>query len=352
MADRRLPITVVTGFLGSGKTTLLANVLKDERFRHTAAIINEFGEAGLDHRLIRRVKESTRLLSGGCICCNMREDLIAVLKEILNEYERGETVLDRIVIETTGLADPAPILFSVLMDPLLSQRYYVSNVVCCLDAVNGSLHLRNHAESLRQIVAADTVVITKTDMVDAAAVAEMHARLCRLNPAASVRESAYGGIDPSAVFGTHEASARKNEARMAELPPPQGMHDNTVRSMSIRFDAALDWTSFGLWLSMLLYTHGEKMLRVKGIVDVGEQGPIVINGVQHVIHPPQHLPDWRGEERSSQIVFIMKDLQPQDIMASLTAFQNILGAAPIIEEINANPYGNVHEDVRAETHHK
>ncbi len=144
--DNRHPITVVTGFLGSGKTTLLSNVLKDERFANTAVIINEYGQAGLDHRLIRRIEEKTRLLGGGCICCNMREDLVNELKSILNESERGEIKLDRVVIETTGLADPAPILFSILMDPLLTNRYFVDGVICCLDAANGELHLRNNPE--------------------------------------------------------------------------------------------------------------------------------------------------------------------------------------------------------------
>ena len=174
-------------------------------------------------------------------------------------------------------------------------------------------------------------------MVDAAAAAAMRMRLHVLNPAAVIRESAYGGIDPSAVFDHQSRLHQGRDVRM-QTQLAESNHDGDVRSMSIRFYEALDWTAFGLWMSMLLYTHGEKMLRVKGIVDVGERGPVVINGVQHVIHPPQHLPDWNGEERSSQIVFIMKELEPERIMESLTAFQKILGAAPVIEEINANPY--------------
>lgn len=339
--DNRRAVTIVTGFLGSGKTTVLARLLKDKRFQNTAAIINEFGEAGLDHRLIRRIEERTRLLQGGCICCNMRDDLINELKEILNEYERGEIELDRIVIETTGLADPAPILFSILMDPLLTNRYYVDNIVCCLDAANGELHLKNNPESIKQIAVADTIIITKTDIVDKETVALMHEKLRQLNPAATVHEAANGKIDADAVFGDGqnrmEKISRLSTVERENLSDME--HASDIHSLSIKFFDALDWTSFGIWLSMLLYAHGEKMLRVKGFVDVGESGPIVINGVQHIIHPPHHLSDWRDdEERNSQIVFIMKELEPKRVIESLRAFQKILGATPTIEEINSNPY--------------
>lgn len=340
--DSRYPITIVTGFLGSGKTTLLSNVLRNERYRNTAVIINEYGQAGLDHRLIRRIEEKTRLLSGGCICCNMRDDLILEIKNILNETERKEIEMDRVVIETTGLADPAPILFSILMDPLLTNRFYVDAVVCCLDAANGELHLKNNPESVKQIATADTVIITKTDLVTEDVVASMRGRLQQLNPAAIVLEAANGKIDADIVFANsqNQMDTKLHRLREMESDKDEGVkHNTSVRSMSIKFYEPLDWTSFGLWMSMLLYTHGEDMLRIKGMVDVGDDGPVVINGVQHIIHPPHHLTSWNGEERNSQIVFIMKNIEPESIMASLVAFQKILGAAPEIKEINLNPYG-------------
>ena len=343
IGDSRFPIIIVTGFLGSGKTTLLANVLQHEKYKNTAVIINEYGQVGLDHRLIRRIEEKTRLLSGGCICCNMRDDLINELKDILNEKEQGVNDMDRVVIETTGLADPAPILFSILMDPLLTNRFYVDGVVCCLDAANGELHLKNNPETVKQIVTADRIIVTKTDLVEHERLHEIHHRLHHLNPAAAVYGTAHGIIDPEVVFDEGKESKNNRLEQLSQIQEKYKEkkieHDTEVRSMSIKFCEALDWTAFGLWMSMLLYTHGEKMLRIKGMVDVGEKGPIVINGVQHIIHPPHHLEDWNGEEKNSQIVFIMKGLEPHSIMESLVAFQNILGSAPYIEEINMNPYG-------------
>ncbi len=341
-SGNRCPITVVTGFLGSGKTTVLANVLKHDKLKNTAVIINEYGQAGLDHRLIRRIEERTRLLSGGCICCNMRDDLINELKDLLDAYERQEVKIDRVVIETTGLADPAPILFSILMDPVLVHHYYVDFVVCCLDGANGELHLRENAESVKQIVTADKVIITKTDLVDEETVHRLRHRLQHLNPAAAVMQAANGVIDPEALFAADGVSLHTAEKLIEaekSVEPGAIKHNETVRSMSIKFYEPLDWTAFGLWMSMLLYTHGEKMLRIKGIVDVGEKGPIVINGVQHIIHPPQHLADWNGEEKNSQIVFIMKEIEPKQILRSLETFQHLLGAYPNIEEINLNPFG-------------
>ncbi len=337
--DNRYPITVVTGFLGSGKTTLLANVLRHPEYANTAVIINEYGQAGLDHRLIRRIEERTRLLSGGCICCNMRDDLVQELKDILNEAEQGSYPLERVVIETTGLADPAPILFSILMDPLLTNRYYVDGVLCCLDAANGELHLANNPESVKQLACADTVIITKCDIVERQTVEEMRQRLRQLNPAAVVYEASRGQLDPSLVLASGQLQMERRLAKLQQLGTGPSIHNSSVRSLSLKFYQPLDWTAFGIWLSMLLYAHGEEMLRVKGMVDVGDSGPIVINGVQHIIHPPHHLEDWRGEERNSQIVFIMKELEPQQVLSSLLAFQHLIGAEPHIEEINYNPYG-------------
>ena len=331
----KCPVNIITGFLGSGKTTLLGHILEDGDFGGTSVIINEYGSAGLDHRLIRRISERTSLLAGGCICCNRREDLVSELSDMLNAHQSGKLPLDRVIIETTGLADPAPILFSILTHPVLAHHYFVETTVVCLDSINGETHLGDNPESVRQIAAADKVVITKTDIGATERTARLKDRVFSINPSAAILEAVHGHADGS-ILTPENVRARFFKPRTLRNGPA---HTSGVRNIAIRFDRPLDWLAFGIWLSMLLQRHGEKMLRVKGIVDVGEKGPVVLNGVQHIIHPPRHLDDWRDYETvNSQIVFIMKDIDPQCIMDSLKAFQNLIGAHPEIQEISLDPF--------------
>lgn len=345
MANKnKCPITIVTGFLGSGKTTLLSNVLKNEQFKNSAVIINEYGEAGLDHRLIRRIEERTVLLSGGCVCCNRREDLIQELQDMLNAYQAGKIPLNRVFIETTGLADPAPILFSILTHPLLVHHYYVDMVITCLDSANGEMQLNNNPESLKQIVVADRVVITKTDLSNTATVENLQRQVLQLNPAALVTTATHGKagedfFNPNFIPPTNNQQQKLKRLQKLKAKSKTATHTTNIRSVSIQFIKPLDWLAFGIWMSLLLQKHGERMFRIKGIVDVGEQGPILLNGVQHIIHPPQHLIDWKDyEERNSQIVFIMRDIEPQQLLESLRSFQNLIGAEPEITELNLNPF--------------
>lgn len=321
-------ITVLTGFLGSGKTTLLARALMDPSMRNTAVLVNEFGEVGIDHHLLRRTEERTILLGNGCVCCSTREDLIGALLELLDQEDRGEIPpLERVVIETTGLADPAPIPYTIFSDPVLQHHFMVDLVIATVDAINGDLHLDNNPESVKQVVAADKLVVTKTDLAEAGTVQSLISRLGAMNPSARVTEAISGRTDAEELFDPVEGfpDTRPRTAEAANSEP----HSTTeTHSISLTFGGAVDWTAFGIWLSMLLYARGEDVLRVKGILDVGEAGPVVLNGVQHVIHPPEHLEKWPDEDRRSRIVLITKGVATEDLLESLNAFSNILGAQP------------------------
>ena len=320
------PVTVVTGFLGSGKTTLLGRVLSEPSMSNTAVLVNEFGEVGLDHHLLRRVDERAVLLGNGCVCCTTREDLVEALLELLDLDQRGEIPrLDRVVVETTGLADPAPILHTIFADPVLQHHFSVDLVLTTVDAVNGDLHLDRNPESLKQIAAADKIVVTKTDAAEPDAVRGLLSRLGAINPSARVIEAAFGETDADELF-------RPDGAVSHAVPtaPPGEPHDvGETHSVSLTFEGAVDWTAFGIWLSMLLHARGEDVLRVKGLLDVGERGPVVVNGVQHTIHPPEHLDRWPDEDRRSRIVFITKGIRPEELLGSLEAFRGLLGARPL-----------------------
>ncbi len=327
--------------MGSGKTTLLSKVLSAPSLSNTAVLVNEFGKVGLDHHLLRRADEKTILLGNGCVCCTTREDLVGALLELLDEEGRSEIpALDRVVVETTGLADPAPILFTVFSHPVLQHHYRVDLVINTVDAVNGELHLNLNPESTKQVAAADAIILTKTDVAAAGATDALRVRLYGINPSARVLEAPFGEVDTDELL---RPAADPYEPRPPEANPEgadpgapgeNARHVSRTHSTSLTFDGPVNWTAFGIWFSMLLHARGEDVLRVKGLLDVGEAGPVLLNGVQHVVHPPDHLEEWPDEDHRSRIVFITRDIRSEELLASLEAFRYVIGAGPRLLEAN------------------
>ena len=311
---------------------------------NTAVLVNEFGEVGLDHHLLRRADERTVLLGHGCVCCTTREDLVGALLELLDEENKGRIPpLDRVVVETTGLADPAPILFTVFSHPVLQHHYYVDRVISTVDAVNGDLQLDRNPESTGQVAAADVVVLTKTDVAQSGATGALRARLRGINPSARIVEALFGEVDPEELLRPADDLSRHGYPRVANGPASETLaagdggagHVSRTYSTSLTFDGLVDWAAFGTWLSMLLHARGEDVLRVKGLLDIGESGPVLLNGVQHVVHPPEHLGEWPDEDRRSRIVFITRGVHSEELIVSLEAFRGIVGAKPRLLEANA-----------------
>lgn len=332
------PITIVTGFLGSGKTTLLRRALAGAMAYGTAVLINECGAVGLDHHLVQQVDERTLLLGNGCVCCTMRDDLVRALRDLLDQDQRGSIVpLQRLIVETTGLADPAPILFTLENEPMLRHHFRIEQVIATVDAVNGQRHLDQHAVSVKQVAAADTVLVTKTDMAVPDTTESLMTRLHIMNPSATFATSIFGDIEPDWLFAPRVRDRPVEPPAPAlsiAVPPSTGASpepDRAIQSISLTFDQPLDWVAFSVWLSMLLNAHGERVLRVKGLLNVGATGPVVLNGVQHIIHTPEHLPAWPDADHRSHLVFILYGLEPPLIERSLQAFQHLLGAQPQME---------------------
>ena len=460
-----IPVNVVTGFLGSGKTTLLRRLLASPRLASTAVLVNEFGEVGLDHHLLEPVSGSMVLLDNGCVCCAVRDDLRSALLELHGRRERSEVPrYDRVVIESSGLADPAPVVHTLTADPVLRHHYRPGAVVTVVDAVHGSTQLDRYPESVKQVALADRMVLTKTDLAEPEESAFLRERLQAMNPAAPIRlaadparagpgTSADAGADaagggaagggasdggagdcgagdgseftadalallvedvhrpdsrqaeaerwlgpapgreagppaahrPDTAIGRPEAIAGSEagrqsvdsgaggslgpEAKEAAAAPAPGRagvspasgggrlgpgekgaaeshhHTGDVTSFCLETDEPIDWTVFGIWLGMLLHRHGENILRVKGIVDVpGLEGPVLLNAVQHTVHPPAHLPAWPrtwtwedggasggpggAPGRGTRIVFIVRGLDRDRIEHSLAAFRDALTAPP------------------------
>ncbi|MCL7749977.1 CobW family GTP-binding protein [Halalkalibacter alkaliphilus] len=335
MSNRyKTPITVVTGCLGSGKTTLLRKLLQKPELKNSAVIVNEFGKVGLDHHLLKKTDEKTILLKGGCICCNNREDLEKELKSLLSLEHSKTSDFDRVIIETTGMADPAPILFTVLTNPLLQHHFYIDCVITTVDAKNGKIHLQNNPELVKQVTIADKIVLTKTDITSNLEKESLIKELKKINPSTEMVEAIHGSnANVDIIKGNNKVVSIRTDD-LSKLAENKSHYSSNINSISFTFNKPLDWTAFGLWLSSLLHANGEKIMRVKGLLDVGESGPIVLNGVQHIIHPPDHLNKWPEENKQSHLIFILREIEPNSIFDSLNTFQNFLGTNFELLELN------------------
>ena len=329
-----VPVTIITGFLGSGKTSLLAKLLRHPAMGQTAVIINEFGEIGLDHELIETSDETDVTLMGGCLCCTVKGDLIDTMQRLYVRRDLGEVLrFERLVIETTGLADPAPVLQSIMADRQLQRCYHLDGVVTLVDAVNGLDTLDRHLEALKQAAVADRLVVTKTDIASPDEVNALRAKLVGLNPAARIMEADHGKISPDLLLdaGIFNPASKSpdverwlNEEAYAHHHHDHDghghhhdvdRHDEHIRAFCIRHGQPIPSAVAGFFLDVLMAERGSDLLRVKGLVNIKEQPetPMVLHGVQHVIHAPAYLDGWPSEDRDSRLVFIVKDIKKEQI---------------------------------------
>jgi len=329
-----IPVSVITGFLGSGKTTLLNHLLSHPDMEETAVLINEFGDIGLDHLLVETISEDIVVLNSGCICCTVRGDLVDSLRELFIKRLRGEVPQFRhVLIETTGLADPAPVIHTLMNDPVIAERYRMDGIVTTVDSVLGGGQLDAHEESVKQAAVADRIVITKTDLAEDDAVALLRQRLRALNPGAAVIAAEHGQVEPKILLNsglynpeTKSPDVRRwlNDEAYTERHDHRhdvNRHDARIGSFCITVDEPIPWEGFVTFLEALLGTHGGNVLRVKGILNVtGEDRPVAVHGVQHVFHPPVALPAWPGDSRRSRLVFITRDIGRQAIEDTFRAF--------------------------------
>jgi G3E family GTPase len=364
-AEQRIPVTVLTGFLGSGKTTLLNKLLRRPELADTAVIINEFGEIGLDHLLVEKSDDEGMVtLNSGCLCCTVRGDLVRTMSELFLKRSRGEvTPFKRMVVETTGLADPAPILHTLMTDPLLASRYRLDGVVTTVDGVNGASTLDNHEEAVKQAAVADRLLLTKVDIAEAPKLEELKHRLAHLNPGAPFHTVATGEIDPNAILNAglynpesktadvkkwlqaeayegshdhghghhhhghdhghdHQHGHGHDHAHGEQDPHDVNRHDDRIRSFCMTFDEPMSWATVAAAFDALVTYRGPDLLRMKGILNVKDTDkPVVIHGVQHVFHPPATLDAWpEGDDRKSRVVFITRDIGESTIRKVFASF--------------------------------
>ena len=341
--DTRLPVTLLTGFLGAGKTTLLNKVLRQEVGPKIAVIVNEFGEAGLDHDLIEAVDEEVVLMQSGCLCCSIRGDLSRTMQDLIERKQSGRVDFNRVLIETTGLADPAPILQTFMADPFLTQYFYMDGVVTVVDAATGQDTLDRQFEAVSQVAMADILILSKTDLVSDDTKNALQKRLQSINPTTRILQADRGMVPPASLWGLSNPEKLVKSAPfsssgispeppatidpftnltgLAPSPAPDKTllsHDERIESVSIVLDEPIPGGVFNHWLDTLILLRGPDILRVKGIVYIDDiPMPFAFHGVQHLFDPPVPLHDWPSEDRRSRIVVIARDLSRPELTRSL-----------------------------------
>ncbi|MBI4194558.1 MAG: GTP-binding protein [Betaproteobacteria bacterium] len=341
-SPERTPVSIITGFLGSGKTTLLNRLLQHPGMADTAVIINEFGETGLDHLLIAAPSENTVLLSSGCLCCTVRGDLVATLADLYARRRDGAIPhFGRVLIETTGLADPVPILQTVMTDPELVPAFRLDAVVTLVDGVNGAAQLVEQAESVKQAAVADCLLITKADLAPPGMLEALRQRLGTISPVARLFVVVHGEIAPESLFGAGlddvadrgdvrrwlredalAAGAGHDDHRHGqgedEGAPNAGRHDHHIRAFCVYYDKPVSATGLAVWLDTLAALRGANLLRVKGLLNVGGE-PVAVHAVQTLVHEPKPLPGWPDDDRRSRLVFITRDMARAEVERTLGA---------------------------------
>jgi G3E family GTPase len=364
------PLSILTGFLGAGKTTLLNKLLRAPELADCLVLINEFGEVGLDHLFVESVDGNVVVMASGCLCCTIRGDLAATLEDLLRRRDNNRIApFNRVIIETTGLADPAPILHTIMYHPYFMLRFRLDGVITVVDAVNGDAILDCHPEAVKQAAVADRLVVSKSDLVgsDDAKLAALRTRLAALNPTAVQLDAAKGEAAPAALLniGLYDPDKKSPDVRRwlnAEALEERAhdhhnhdrhghhhdrdahahdvnRHDARIRAFALRHPTPVAPATIDMFFELLRSAHGAHLLRVKGIIalDDDPSRPLVVHGVQHIFHPPARLDGWPDDNHTTRIVFILHDMEPEFIQRMWNAFMGLAADTPDATALTQNP---------------